>query len=211
MYPLTQWPYDKLIARLRDLHDAGFKQETVVGVAQVLEQTLKRALRSEMVQYRHHVVGGQDEFRLVSTTTRAEIDNCLRFKAQSVNSIQKVWRLVFAGQAWASLPRLIDDLAGRNAWVLLTRPKPKSKPLLLPSKPPVDVPYGLFPLRHHLVHGTNSPPRNVIDAWASHSVVLAEALLEPTAWTSRGFRSPFQRVFPFRDRPGPPKRRVRAS
>ncbi|MCA9630972.1 MAG: hypothetical protein KC766_25075, partial [Myxococcales bacterium] len=144
MYPMTQWGHAGVAERLEALLEAKFFHETVVASVQVMEQAFKRVLRSYMVQHRVSVQkSGRWALTQISASSREVIDIALRNHAQSIGSLNEVWKVVVSGQS-NRLPALVDAFSGHNTWSLLVTAKPVATRV---AGRRLDAPYGLFTLR----------------------------------------------------------------
>ena len=198
MYPLYTWKFDELEARLADLLAHGFHQEAAVAAAQTIEQALKRVLRSWMAEHRLGVQGraGSRTGRVISS--KKELDKDVKAHLASMDGIQECWKLLVSKSSGPQLQSVVKTVAGKASWTGLTSNGPCS---VQTATARVRVPYGLFPLRHRLVHGTHSPDKAAIVALAEFGVRTTTDLLHPdNGITTCGLRDPFSKVFAFRPR-----------
>lgn len=196
MYPLTRWSPKEVVTRLELLADAGFHQESIVASVQVLEQALKRILRSHMVQKRIGVTKRRNQLITFSAKSKEEIDDALRHHAQSIDAIRTTWRAAL-GKESLGLSETLDAIGGPTTWTALFSKKPTR---VRAARGTVEVPYGLNRMRHLLIHGRTSPPRADIEQLATLGSEVVARILVPEEWERHGHRSPFRRVFPFRKR-----------
>ena len=174
MYPFRAWSHPEVVARLWALTAAGFESEAVVAAAQTLEQGLKRVLVYEMNRSKR----GFDptkmrEPHLVSLNSKAERDKSIRWLA-SLGKIRSGWRVLLEHTSHSDLAAMIDRVAGEGTWARRLGGDAHVK-----GRAGDQSPFGLFPLRHVLVHGWNSPPKAVIAATASDGVTLVEQIFHP--------------------------------
>lgn len=191
MYPLTHWTHEALLDRLDRLIEADFHHEAVIGSAQVLEQGIKRVLRSYMVEHRLYVPPKCHTRH--DGATNQHIMTCLRKRGATVKKLGELWEIVVVPDG----PPQLRELFGQPVWDALIA----SGPVQVPIKSVREQhPYGLMKLRHFLVHGTASPPRRTVERLSLFGREAVQATLAESVWTSEGLRSPYRRMFAYRQR-----------
>ena len=199
MYPLYSWSYDEICARFDKLLANHLHIEAIVASSQTLEQILKRVLKQwmtvEKIGYQKKNCAGQ---KIVSIAKKEERDEILR-TLQGIDDIRLAWNATVAnGNGAFRLDEILNQVVGPNSWSILT----SKSPVVVPAKgrgKAQQCSFGLFPLRHQLVHGTHSPPKSDIEVFGIWSVIAVKKLLDPDSglggllgWNPQSRISPFR-------------------
>jgi hypothetical protein len=198
MYPLFSWTYPNLCDRLDNLIKHGFYSEAAVACAQTIEQIIKRIINQHMNLLRLGVLKEKNKLKLTPINTIKERDAGLRL-LQGISDLKKAWRLLLSGkEKLPPLDTIMNGIAGPNAWTILYSQKPVKVPV---SSVNIKCKFGLFFLRHKLVHGTYSPRKEDIEALAEWVTETIKRLLDPiNGVSSRIGWNPQHKISPFRKR-----------
>lgn len=182
MYPLTQWSYSDLCARLSILEGNNLHAESIVVINQLLEQIIKRYLMKEINTQRQY--WDKKTRKWMHLNTVADRDAVVRAACEPDNW-QVLWRkLLHEKQNLPTMPEAFDHILGPNAWTMFV--SKTSVQLPVSSKTPrLSLKYGFRQCRHTLVHGTTSPrllELEVLSSWGHDAV---KRLLHPeSGWPS---------------------------
>jgi hypothetical protein len=100
------------------------------------------------------------------------------------------WPLLHAETEVPDLPDLVDSILGAGGWNLLSSSTPIEFPALSHRSQ-----YGLFQLRHRLVHGWHLPDKDSIESLSGVGIHVVLKLLDPaTGISQQTDYDPFQRM-----------------
>lgn len=209
MYPLCNWGHAGVKQRFTRLLHEGFEHETLLASVQVIEQTLKRVLRSELARRGSRLpLERKGKLLLEKAESLRAIDGSIAIRAQSLSTIKQAWNLTFKRQEGRDLERVIDTIAGANSsHCLFQRAKiPEadwhrtiSERAMLIERGERGLICGLSEMRHKLVHEPNAPDRFSVEALAPFGAHLATSLIDRQhGLVPLGFRDPLLRCQPFK-------------
>ena len=208
MYPLCNWGHAGVRQRfMRLLHD-GFEHEALLVSVQVIEQILKRVLRSELAsQGIRFPLEKKGKLLLVEAKSLNEIDDLIAVRAQSLSTVKEAWSLVFKGREQRDLRKIIDAIAGKNSSHCLFERmkiaetawhKTIAEHAALIERGERGLICGLSAMRHKLVHAPNAPDRFSVEALAPFGVHLATSLIDrQEGLVAFGIRDPLLRCQSF--------------
>lgn len=193
---------------MRLLHE-GFEHEALLASVQVIEQTLKRVLRSELAHQGSRLpLERKGKLFLEEATSLGEIDKSIAARAQSLSTVKQAWSLVFKGREEIDLSRVIDEIAGTYSSHCLFERKniPEtawhriiSENVALMERGERGLICGLSEMRHKLVHAPNAPDRFSIEALAPFGAYLATSLIDrQEGLVAFGIRDPLLRCQSFK-------------
>ena len=211
MYPLCNWGHAGVKQRFMRLLHEGFEHEALVASVQVIEQTLKRVLRSELAHQGSRLpLERKGKLFLEHATSLGEVDKSIAVRAQSLSTVMQAWSLVFKGREDIDLSRVIDGIAGiysshclfertnipENTWHRII-----SENAALIERGERGLICGLSEMRHKLVHAPNAPDRFSIEALAPFGAYLATSLIDrQDGLVAFGIRDPLLRCQSFKKR-----------
>ncbi len=200
IYPLYTWSYKKLCQRLDLLLAHEFFNEAVVASTQTLEQAIKRVIKQRMTICRQGFKwaksSSKKNLRIVPINSTSERDASVHM-LHSLALIEEAWRKLVASRSRKlRLGNVVNSVAGPRTWTIISN---KGKVKVPIDKDIVECRYGLFELRHLLVHGTHSPPFKNIKTLAHWGVETTKTLLDPSKGFAREIGwDPLKRISPFR-------------
>jgi len=208
MYPLCNWGHAGVRQRFMRLLHEGFEHEALLVSVQVIEQTLKRVLRSELASRGTRLpLEKKGKLLLVEAKSLNEIDDSIAVRAQSLSTVKEAWSLVFKGREQRDLRKIIDAIAGKeSSHCLFERKKIAetawhriiSEHAALIERGERGLICGLSEMRHKLVHAPNAPDRFSVEALAPFGVHLATSLIDrQEGLVAFGIRDPLLRCQSF--------------
>ena len=209
MYPLCNWGHAGIKQRFIRLLKEGFEHEVLLASVQVIEQTLKPVLRSELANQGLRLpLERKGKLLLEEAKSLREKDELIAIHAQSLSTAKEVWKIVFKNHKEGDLAKVIDAIAGANSSHCLFHPtkipeaywhRTISEQALLIERGERGLICGLSKMRHKLVHAPNAPDRFSIEALAPFGVHLATSLIDrEEGLVLLQFRDPLLRCQPFK-------------
>lgn len=201
MYPLFSWTYPDICRRLDKLIQQDFHNEAVVACAQTIEQIIKRIMQQHMSLSRLGFTKKPEKLKLIKINTKEERDNGLK-RLQGLDDMKEAWKLLISDKAaLLGLPELMNAVAGSTTWEIIYNRNPVK---VVVSNGNFQCSSGLFRLRHKLVHGTSSPPKEDIKVLAEWGTETIKRLLDPVNGISSYIGwNPQHRISPLRKRKTP--------
>lgn len=196
MYPLTQWSYAELCARLDLLQTSKLHAEAVVVGNQLLEQIIKRYLAREINLQRQY--WDRDKKRWIELTNIKD-RNMVISTATEPESWKAVWRkLLHEQKGHSPIDQAFNQVVGSNAWNTLVNKSKVQKPPGLGTEES-SLLYGFRQCRHILVHGMTSPRVQELEFFSRWGTVAVKNILHPeTGWPDMLGWSAQQRLPNFR-------------
>ena len=170
MYPIVEWDYDRLVARLTFLLDHQLFEEAVVASSQTIERTLKRVVIREMNRQGQCVQDDGKSLRQLESTK--DRDRAIGALAR-LDALHRAWRfLVAEPRQKKPLDACFNAVVGNHAWSVLNAKKGHEFSGQW-------LHYGLRECRHRLVHGQHAVRERELTVLAPWGVQASLALLHP--------------------------------
>jgi len=180
MYPIVSWERSKVIGRIERLVSQGFQYEAVIASAQTIEQIFKRCIKYKMNTTRKMIKLEMGKFKkkLVTIENSKDRNKCLRHLSD-ITDLKSAWNLYFEKESNLHINDIICSYYP-NGWALLVTDKqPKGKSIKTSFKgEPIKLHFGLFGLRHHLIHSTHGIKEADVPFLAEFGVRIVTSLLD---------------------------------
>jgi hypothetical protein len=196
VYPLTQWSYEELCARLDLLQTSKLHAEAVVIGNQLLEQIIKRYLAREMNLKGQH--WDKKNKKWVELLTKQSRDAAVRELTEPENWKTEWRKLLHEQKSHLPIDQAFNQAVGSNAWATLTN---RSKMQMPPGLDTAEssLLYGFRQCRHILVHGMTSPRAHELEFFSRWGTTAIKKILHPeTGWPDMLGWSAQQRLPNFR-------------